>query len=230
MPGKDLCLIMARGGSKRVPHKNSRPFCGMPMIAWPTRAAVASGLFSHVVISTEDDEIAKAALEQGAIRPFIRPRELADDFSTTGDNLRYAFAELAKHWDLPRRCCLLYGTSAMVNPALLREAAAKLDKTDCVMAVCAYPHPLERALVDAGDGQLRYKTPESFAKRTQDCEKCYYDIGLLYYLDIRAFLAGETTMRRHGIIVPREFATDIDTEDDWKFAEMLAQWNGLGRG
>lgn len=228
MSHKDLCIILARGGSKRVPHKNTRLFCGLPMVAWPTRTAVSSGLFSEVVISTEDEEIANAALAQGASRPFIRPAELADDYSTTGDNLRYAFEMLAKDSDLPRYCCCLYGTSAMVDTSLLRTASEKIKDADCVMGVCEYPHPLERALVDAGNGELKYRNPENFAKRTQDCEKCYYDIGLFYYLDIQAFLAGETKMRRIGVVVPRVFATDIDTEDDWRFAEMVAKYNGLG--
>lgn len=231
MPGKDLCIITARGGSKRVPRKNVRMFCGLPMIAWPTRAAVASGLFSEVIISTEDQEIATVAMQYGARQPFVRPVELADDFSGTGDVLQHALETLAKSRDLPRYCCCLYGTSVMVTPEILRTARKLAEETECVMGICEYPQPVERRLVKNENGDISYAQIEGARKRTQDCEKSYFDIGLLYYFNIDAFLnAGQKSfipLRKKGLPISRTFAADIDTEQDLAFAEMLAKYNGL---
>lgn len=224
----DLCIVTARGGSKRVPRKNIRPFAGKPLVAWPVSIAVASGLFSDVLISTEDDEIAQAAVSAGAIFPFRRPLEMADDYSTTVDVLRCALQQWQdSNGILPQYCCCLYGTSAFITPEYLRQGRVLLKEADWAMAVSEYQSPIQRALRMSSKGEVSYFHPENVMLRTQDCEKAFYDIGLFYYFSVAALIADPTpnlaNLRRKAVIVPRTRALDIDTEDDWKQAELLAQ-------
>lgn len=225
---KDLCIVTARGGSKRVPQKNVRSFAGKPLVAWPVSVAVESGLFSDVLISTEDDAIANAAVEAGAIFPFRRPVEMANDYSTTVDVLRCSLHQWQDATNnLPEYCCCLYGTSAFITVEFLRQGRALLKDADWVMAVSEYPHPIQRALRMTPTGKVSYFHPENVTLRTQDCEKAFYDIGLFYYFSVAAFMAdttpGLSQVRRKAVVVPRTRAVDIDTEEDWKQAELLAR-------
>ncbi len=225
-----LCIVMARGGSKRVPRKNVRHFCGKPMIAWPVQAAVSSQLFSSVVVSTEDAEIAAVGQQYGAQVPFMRPHEIADDFATTTGVLKHALLAIQTlEGSLPQYCCCLYGTSAMVTSEWLKEGYEKMQKTkaQCIYAVTEYAHPLERSLQFAKDGLIQYRYPEYVSTRTQDIEPSYHDIGLFYWFDVQAFLSkgGESflPLRKSAVIVPRIAAVDIDTETDWEYAEKIMQ-------
>lgn len=222
-----IALILARGGSKRIPRKNIRNFCGLPMIAWPIRVALASGLFSQVIVSTDDKEIAAVAKEHGAQCPELRPAFLSDDFSTTADVLHYLFKGLRAEGNLAKSCCCLYGTSAFLTADLLLKGnnLLQMQNTEVVMAVTEYPHPIERALLQNEEGFLHYFHADSASLRTQDCAVAYHDIGLLYWLDIQSFLASEnnclSNMSIRPLFVPRHLAIDIDTEDDWMIAESL---------
>lgn len=229
-----IAIITARGGSSRVPRKNVRLFCGRPMVAWPTRAAQASGLFQRVIISTNDEEIAAAALAEGAERPFVRPPELADDHSTTAEVLRHSLLTLQRQTgSLPSWCCCLYGTSALVTPAMLRRAAelAQKDGTELVMTVTPYPHPIERGLTVDDSGLLRYLRPECVSMRTQDFPTVWHDAGLLYWFSVPAFLDGGgqsfAPLQKRALPVTALEAVDIDTQDDWEFAEIVARYRGL---
>ena len=224
---QDLCIVMARGGSKRVPRKNVRLLQGKPLVSWPVRAAVASNLFQAVVISTDDEEIARAAIAAGATFPFRRPDSVSDDHSTTADALRVTLTQ----WKdltgtLPDFCCCLYGTSAFITEKYLREGRALLSDAECVMAVTPYEHPIQRAMTVSPGGGLTYLQPEYVKWRTQDCPPAYHDVGLLYYFSVRAFFASgaESFLSMHlkAIIVPRTSAIDIDTEEDWILTEALA--------
>ena len=231
---QNLAIVMARGGSKRIPHKNARLFLGRPMVAWPVAHAVASDLFSHIIISTDDQEIADAAIAAGAVIYGLRPAALSNDHATTADVLNYELECFKKREGrLPDLCCCLYGTSALAFPNILRQGYDVLKEkvSDFLMAVIPYGHPIERALYFGDSGMTHYRQPEFVATRTQDIKPSYHDSGLLYWFRPEAFfLHGGTSfapLRKTAIIVSPRQAVDIDTEDDWKFAEILAKEHGL---
>ena len=226
---------MARGGSKRVPRKNARHFLGRPMVAWPVGHAVASGLFSRVVISTDDREIADAAVASGATLHGLRPAALSDDHAGTAEVLRYELEEFTKREGaLPGLCCCLYGTSALALPELLRQGRDALLERDAelCMAVIPYGHPIERALQFDESGLTRYRQPECVPMRTQDIRPSYHDAGLFYWFRTEAFLrrGGNSfvPLRTTALVVSPRQAVDIDTEEDWELAEILAGRHGLG--
>ena len=224
-----LAVIMARGGSKRVPRKNVRLFLGCPMIAWPVAHAVASDLFSHIIISTDDREIADAAIASGAAMYGLRPAAFSDDHADTSDVLRYELECFsAREGMLPDLCCCLYGTSALALPEVLLQGINTLQERDAelLLAVVPYVHPIERALCFDDSGMAHYRQPEFVAMRTQDIKPSYHDSGLLYWFRPEAFFRhGGTSfipMRKTAIIVSPRQAVDIDTEEDWQRAEQLA--------
>lgn len=224
-----MAIIMARGGSKRVPRKNVRLFNGLPMVAWPVRAAVESNLFRQVLISTDDPEIAMTARDHGALQLAPRPAELANDFATTADVLRHTLIDIARTGPLPEACCCLYGTSCMATPEILRAGLTMLHQpeTELVLAATAYPHPVQRALRIEDDGKARYEHPESVQCRTQDLTPLFHDIGLFYWFDIKAFenhgRFGFAALRLRALVLPRHAAVDIDTEEDWEIAELMSR-------
>lgn len=231
-----LAVIMARGGSKRMPRKNVRPFLGRPMVAWPVAHAVDSVLFSHVIISTDDREIADAAIASGAALHGMRPAALSDDHSTTADVLKYELECFKKREGaLPDLCCCLYGTSALAFPEVLRQGYDALAEknADLLMVVIPYGHPIERALYFDDSGLAQYRQPEFVATRTQDIKPHYHDSGLLYWFRPEAFLryGGNrfVPLRKTAIIVSPRQTVDIDTQEDWELAEMLARSQGLGK-
>jgi N-acylneuraminate cytidylyltransferase len=199
------------------------------MVAWPVLNAVASGLFTQIVISTDNQEIAAAAVGAGAAFHGRRPAELSDDHSTTGDVLRYELEQFEqRERSLPSACCCLYGTSFFASPKLLQEAYLQLTAgpSELVMGVCEYAHPVERALAMNENGELRYKQPECVSVRTQDIPPSFYDAGLFYWFLPERFLdSGGNSfrpLRKSGILVSRADAIDIDTEEDWVIAEHIA--------
>ena len=226
-------IVMARGGSKRIPRKNARSFCGLPMVAWPVTHAVKSGLFSEVVISTDDEEIASVACEHGASFYGLRPAALSNDFAITPAVLQYELKEIEKRTGtMPKVCCCLYGTSIFASPERLHLACEALKKQDCdfVMAVLEYSHPIERALQFDKAGHLVYRQPEFMSRRTQDIVPSYYDTGMLYVFNVETFFEQKCTflqMRRRAIIVCSNEAVDIDNESDWVLAEQLAIMQNL---
>lgn len=216
-----------------MPRKNCRNFCGRPMVAWPTRAACQSGLFDYVIISTDDDEIAAAAMGEGAERPFTRPAHLADAYSTTSDVLKHDLEKIREmQGHMPKYCCCLYGTSAFVNPAMLENARNILqnDGTELVMGVIKYPHVIERALIRDSQGDFIYRHPENCMTRTQDFTPSFYDSGLFYFFDTAAFQHNKYSLfplKRNAIELSIWDAADIDDEEDWIWAEQLAKIKGL---
>ena len=230
-----MAVIMARGGSKRVPRKNARLFHGRPMAAWPVAHAKASGLFSHIIISTDDQEIAEAAVASGAALHGLRPAALCDDYADTSDVLRYELECFkTREGALPDVCCCLYGTSALALPDMLRRGLNALHEknAELLMAVIPYGHPIERSLRFDDSGLLYYRQPDFFAMRTQDIQPSYHDSGLLYWFLPEAFFrhGGDSFMplRKTAVIVSPRQAVDIDTEEDWELAEILAGRQGLG--
>lgn len=230
-----IAIVLARGGSKRIPRKNARPFCGKPMVCWPVEHALGSGLFRDVIISTDDAEIAEKAAASGASFYALRPAKLSDDYATTADVLRHELeAYELREGSLPKLCCCLYGTSALVTARVLIEAEQLLRRTKAqlVMAVIHYGHPIERALKFDAFGMVHYRQPDFVPVRTQDIPPSYHDAGLFYFFDVRAFMeaggASFIPLEKAAIEMSSRNAVDIDTEEDWEFAELLAKKNGLG--
>jgi len=220
----NIAIIPARGGSKRIPRKNIRDFHGQPMIAWPIAAARASGLFDRIIVSTDDDEIAKIAREAGAETPFIRPLELADDHSGTTDVIVHALSRAAEAgWDIEAACCI-YATAAFVLPDDL-VAGRKLLSEQCDFAFPAvrYGHPPQRGFTDSGNGSPQFTQPEHRGTRTQDLPPVFHDSGQFYWgmrdawLEKRPFFSDRTRF----LEMPEWRAVDIDRPEDWERAERL---------
>jgi N-acylneuraminate cytidylyltransferase len=226
MPTPDQCVavIPARGGSKRIPRKNIREFSGQPLIAWPIRMCLESGLFSRVVVSTDDDEIAAIAQSHGAELPFRRPDALADDHASTVAVMAHAVQALREESPQLEFACCVYPACALLGPADLAAALAGLvaePRADFSAVVSTYSHPIQRAL-EVHEGRLRPVDPESAAMRTQDLPARWHDDGQFYWGRTEAWLQQRPILAN---AVPYEVdasrVCDIDTEDDWKRAELL---------
>ncbi|OEY71080.1 pseudaminic acid cytidylyltransferase [Rheinheimera salexigens] len=218
-----VAIIPARGGSKRIPRKNIKDFCGQPMLSWPITAAINSGLFERIIVSTDDSEIAAIAEQCGAEVPFIRPSSLADDHSATVPVIQDAITRL--NLATSNQVCCIYPTAAFIQATVLQAAFELLQQTgaDFVMPVTEFSCPLARALNLDLQGRLQLLQNENENSRTQDCATHYHDIGQFYlgtaaaWLSPKAFYAQDV----RGLTVPRYLAHDIDTPEDWKYAELV---------
>lgn len=220
-----LCVIPARGGSKRVPRKNVRPFHGRPMIAWSIAAAKDSGAFERIVVSTDDEEIAEVARSMGAETPFVRPAELADDHTPTVPVVAHALAESEALWGPQDLVCCLYATAPFVTPEDLRAARALLEESGAsyAMPVTSFPFPIQRAVRLRSDGRVEMFAPEHALTRSQDLEESFHDAGQFYFGRRDAWLAGTSLMgpETAALRIPRDRAQDVDSEEDWRVAERL---------
>jgi pseudaminic acid cytidylyltransferase len=222
----NLCVIPARGGSKRIPRKNIREFCGKPMIAWSIEAAQASQCFDHIIVSTDDAEIADVARQWGAGVPFMRPEELADDFAGTTPVVAHAVQWFLDQNTEPEAVCCLYATAPFVQSADLRQGLDLLRKNPSdrfVFTATTYASPIQRALkINPRSGQVKMWQPENFSKRSQDLEEAYHDAGQFYWGMPPAWLkAGNLFEGSQALPLPRWRVQDIDTEDDWARAELM---------
>jgi len=220
-----LGVIPARGGSKRIPRKNVRPFHGKPMIAWSIEAAFAAGCFDAVIVSTDDDEIAAIARQYGADVPFMRPASLAGDHTGTVAVIAHA----AKAWEdlvtQPDLVCCLYATAPFVRPDDLRRGHDLIGsrKADYAFSATDYAFPIQRALRLTEDGGVAMLHPEYMATRSQDLEPAYHDAGQFYWGRVESWREGRPIFgpRSVPVILPRHRVQDIDTEEDWMIAERL---------
>lgn len=220
---KKIAVIPARGGSKRIPRKNIKPFCGKPMLQWTIECALNSGLFDRVIVSTEDEYIAEIAISTGAEVPFLRPAALADDFTATVPVVCHVIEAL----DLPclAEVCCIYPTAVFTTAEILQQAFTLLNQSqaDFVMPVTAFSCPLGRALVLDDNQRLTLLTPQNENTRTQDCKTFYHDVGQFYlgraasWLAPKAFYANDVK----ALIMPKYLAHDIDTPEDWYYAELV---------
>ncbi len=220
---RPLCIIPARGGSKRVPRKNIRPLAGLPLIAHSIRTAQASDLFEAVIVSTDDAEIAAIARGHGAQTPFVRAAELAGDHAGTAEVIADAIHKL----DAEQRThiCCFYPTAPLIETRHLREAHSLIcnEGSYSVITVTDFDFPPMRAYRLTGDGHLAFNWPEHELTRSQDLPHLVHDAGAFYWLSTQPFLermrlTGPTTL---PYALDRLSAADIDTEDDFRFAEML---------
>ena len=220
-----VCVIPARGGSKRILHKNIREFAGKPMIAWSIEAAQFSRCFDRVIVSTDDEEIAETARQWGAEVPFTRPAELADDHTGTIPVIAHAVDWLSANEETPDLVCCLYATAPFVRAEDLRRGREALVgwAADYAFSVTSYAFPIQRALRISDNEQVSMFQPEHFSTRSQDLEEAWHDAGQFYWGRAEAWLAGSPIFSERAVpvILPRHRVQDIDTPEDWERAEWL---------
>lgn len=217
-----VAIIPARGGSKRIPRKNLLPFDGVPMIVRSICTALDSGLFERVVVSTDDAEIAELALAHGAQVPFLRPADLADDFTGTAAVIVHALQQLPA---FDYACCI-YATAPLLQARYLRQGFELLEQHPhkaFAFSVCSFGFPVQRALTLDGQGAVSALYPEFRNTRSQDLPEAFQDAGQFYWGRSEAWLSGEVLYSPASlpVILPRHLVQDIDTLEDWKRAEYL---------
>ena len=221
---KSIAIIPARGGSKRIPRKNIRNFLGKPIIAYSIEAAIKSNIFDKVIVSTDDDEIKNIALQYGAEVPFLRSRKNADDYATLTDVLIEVLSEykyLRESFDLI--CCVL-PTAPFIKSNDLIIAYDKIIKpdVDCVLSISRFTYPIQRALKKDEDGKISMSAPEYKNTRSQDLEPLFHDAGQYYLIKTKTIISEKTLFpaKTSGIVIDELRVQDIDTEADWKIAEI----------
>lgn len=219
-----IAIIPARGGSKRIPRKNIKPFCGKPMIAHAIGKAQSSGLFEHIVVSTDDEEISRVALALGAEVPFARPVELADDHTPTVPVIAHAIRSCqALGWAIEQVCCI-YPAVPFLQESDLMAALRMLETggADCTFPVAAYPSPIQRALRLLPNGLMEPFYSQYAMTRTQDLEPAFYDAGQFYWGLAETWLVGKVAHKYGaGLVIPNWRVVDIDTPEDWQRAELM---------
>lgn len=221
---KAIAIIPARGGSKRIPRKNIKEFHGKPLIAYSIEAALASELFDKVIVSTDDEEIAQTARIYGASVPFLRPKELSDDFTGTGDVVQHAINYLKENGEEFDFVCTIYATAPLLQSKYLIQGYGKLKESDAVNAFSAtsMPFPIWRTFKVDKNGRCEMFWPQNYHKRSQDLEEAYQDAGQFYWskLDKKSdeIMFGKDSI---PIILPRYLVQDIDTLEDWQRAEFM---------
>lgn len=220
-----MAVIPARGGSKRIPRKNIKSFCGKPMIAWSIETALQSGCFDEVVVSTDDAEIAEVALQCGAQAPFVRPAALSNDHTGTIPVIRHAINWILAHGQTPAQVCCLYATAPFVSVEDLQRGLTVLTETACdyAFSVASYAFPIQRAIRITNTGRVEMFNPEHFTTRSQDLEDAYHDAGQFYWGRAEAWLAERVIFGPASVpvLLPRHRVQDIDTPEDWERAEWM---------
>jgi pseudaminic acid cytidylyltransferase len=221
-----LAVIPARGGSKRIPRKNIKMFGGKPMIAWSIEAVIASELFDHIIVSTDDSEIAEVAKALGAEVPFMRPLELSDDYTPTAPVIAHAIQACADlGWRVDLVCCI-YPVAPFIQVDDIKGVLEMLENTgaDYCFPVTEFHSPIQRALRRDDNGRMSLFYPQFELIRTQDIEPAYHDAGQFYWGTKNAWL---TNANIHGdsagYCIPNWRVVDIDTTEDWQRAEMVSQ-------
>ena len=224
----NICIIPARGGSKRIPRKNIKDFCGKPIIAYSIQAAKDSQCFDKIIVSTDDKEISKVAIKYGASVPYVRPKELSDDFATTFDVIRHCIKKL----DLKDSCviCCLYPTAPFIKAKELRDAMNALVKkgSNFVFSATRYDHPIQRAIHINKLGFCEMFYPKYSQVRTQDLAEILHDAGQFYIGTSKAFTSFDsvlTSSLSFPYVLPRNKCVDIDEPEDWILAECIYKNN-----
>ena len=220
----NIAIIAARGGSKRIPRKNLREFCGRPILAYSIEAARAAGCFDEVMVSTDDEEIAAFAMGQGAKVPFMRSPEASSDEATTAAAVSDVLARYAARGCSFDFACCIYATAPFVTSAILDQGFAMLREDSTltgVVPVVRFSFPPQRAFRLA-DGCVRWSEPAHRLTRSQDLEPRFHDAGQFYWLRVSAFSAQRELIsdRMAALVLPEWQVQDIDNEDDWILAEM----------
>lgn len=220
-----IAVIPARGGSKRIPRKNIKLFCGKPMIAWSIDAAVRSGCFYRVIVSTDDAEIAEVAKAHGAEVPFVRSPELSDDHTGTVPVIAHAIEWQNAHGALVSQACCIYATAPFVRSSDLQRGLEVLQTTgaDYAFSVTSYAFPIQRAIRITPERRVEMFQAEHFHTRSQDLEEAWHDAGQFYWGRPQAWLAHKPLFSPDSapVPLPRHRVQDIDTPEDWERAEWM---------
>lgn len=227
MSARRVAVITARGGSKRIPRKNIKPFLGKPIIAYSIEAALQTGLFDEVMVSTDDEEIADVAKKYGAKVPFMRSEKTSNDFATTAEvmtEVMETYEQNGNHFDY---VCCIYPTAPFITSEVLAQAMKLLEEgdSDCVIPVVKFSFPPQRCVVVNEEEKLVPKWPECMKMRSQDLEPYYHDCGQFYCMRVDRFLEQkEMWMKDITPFIQDEInVQDIDTEEDWRIAEVKYQ-------
>lgn len=220
---KSIAIIPARGGSKRIPRKNIKLFHGKPLIAYSIEVAKKSNLFDKIIVSTDDEEIANIAKECGAQIPFLRPKELSDDFTVTGAVVNHAINFLKQQGEEYDFCCTIYATAPFLQIKYLEEGFKKLKDSDAIHAFgcTSMPFPIQRTFKITSKNRCEMFFPEHAMSRSQDLEEAYQDAGQFYFSKIGQksdIMFGKDSI---PIVLPRILVQDIDTLEDWETAEVM---------
>ena len=222
MKEKNLAIITARGGSKRIPRKNIKEFCGKPIICYSIEAALEAGVFEEIMVSTEDEEIARTAEKAGAVVPFFRSAHTAGDYASTDDvimEVLKTYEERGRSFDA---FCCIYPTAPFLSAQRLKNAMELISRADGVTPVVPFSYPPQRGLIQDEKGYVRWQFPEYASARSQDLPPIFHDCGQFYACRTDAFFAeGTTDVKRLLPLVLTEMEVqDIDTVQDWTLAEM----------
>jgi pseudaminic acid cytidylyltransferase len=220
-----VAIIPARGGSKRIPKKNIRDFGGLPLIAYSIRAALESACFEKVVVSTDDESIAKVALSYGAEVPYLRPASLADDFVATAPVVSHMINYINDSFGAPTYVCCIYATAPFIRSSEIRQGLSLLMATDAdyAVSVTTYGHPVQRALRITKMGTMTMLTPQNALARSQDLEETWHDAAQFYWGTATAWLEQRPIFGGASVPVklPRYRVQDLDTLEDWDRAEVI---------
>ncbi len=221
---KVIAVIPARGGSKRIPRKNIKDFYGKPLIAYSIEVAINSKLFDKVVVSTDDEEIASIAKAYGADVPFLRPKELSDDFTGTDEVVSHTLEYFKNRGEVFDYVCTIYATAPLLQEKYLIEGFEKLKNSDAVHAfsVTSMPFPIQRTFKIDENGRCKMFFPEHYMTRSQDLEEAYQDAGQFYWTKLNEksdeIMFGKDSI---AVVLPRHLVQDIDTLEDWMRAEIM---------
>lgn len=220
-----LAIIPARGGSKRIPRKNIREFCGRPIIAYSIRTAIESACFDRVIVSTDDEEIAAVARYWGAETPFMRPKEFSGDQAATIPVINHAIEWFMGQGMSPELVCCIYATAPFITTHDLKNGLEILaaSGSEYAFSVTSFPFPIQRAIKLLPNGRVAMFQPENFSVRSQDLEEAYHDAGQFYWGRSEAFLQGLPLFSEAAapVLLPRYRVQDIDTLEDWARAELM---------
>lgn len=223
----NLAVIPARGGSKRIPGKNIKAFCGKPIIAYSIEAAQRSGIFDDIIVSTDDEAISKVASEWGANVPFMRPANLSDDFTGTRAVTRHAIEAYSEQIERPEYCCCIYATAPFLQAEYLVKGFRRLSlspEQSFAFSVTSFAFPVQRAIQLDGNG-VAAMYPEHMMSRSQDLIEGYHDAGQFYWGRSGDYLSSKGMFSKYSIPItlPRYLVQDIDTQEDWQRAELMYQ-------
>lgn len=220
-----VAIIPARGGSKRIPKKNIKLFAGKPIISYSIKAVQETNLFDRIIVSTDSKEIAEVAKSYGAEAPFIRPAELADDFTGTIPVLIHALNWLNEHDSATNYFCCIYATAPFIHPKFIKKGLDLIKNKNATTAfsVTTFPYPIFRALKIGEDGRIEMFWPEHEISRSNDLPEAYHDAGQFYWGNTKRFLTEKKLFSSDSVpvILPRYLVQDIDTPEDWETAEKM---------
>lgn len=221
----NVAIIPARGGSKRIARKNIKEFAGRPIISYSIEAARRAELFERILVSTDDEDIARVARSYGAETPFMRPKHLSDDHTGTSAVVKHAIRWLKEHDITVKYACCIYATAPLIQEKYLQEGFARIVRSgrSYAFSVTTFPYPVQRALAVNESGEMEMLQPEYMHTRSQDLRESFHDAAQFYWGTAEAFLNDVPLFSQAAIpvFIPRQLVQDIDTQEDWICAEMM---------